>query len=440
MIRRIILAFPIMIFVLIREIYTNLFGVNKDILSAILVVGFSCLSAFAFFKRLRERRSDLLLVDTITLVQFFLAAIAIVGYLGASLINGSEVASSLYYYCLAPFLIYSGYFLCRFRKATLRAALIAAGLAYLVTFWAAIYQVLGIDFWLFQSRWLLERNFLGIGRAAGMYGTQIDYGCLSFMAFCVAYFINKSRPNWFAKVIALTAVFGTLSSMSRVWMAATLGVLLIDFIFRQSWKRRIAIGLVVIVLTSAVYPIAAELGITSIVTGEDEDTQISNRNRFEYFSQMEQWLLHDYPLVGTGPGTQNGPDTGGQKFVGDFLWLGYMVDFGTLTGGVLVLLRIVLLIYLVARSYRSHLNPSLRWVTSTLCISFMFASIVDSAFAHPVTISIFYIVAGVFLYCDQSGGSIRDYVKRPSQFVSRRSVVCQTPYEALNAMNCLRWR
>ncbi|MGA3049485.1 MAG: hypothetical protein ABSD67_22850 [Terracidiphilus sp.] len=421
------MAFPIMIFVLIRQIYVNLFGVNKDILSALLVASLTGLSVLAFSKRLRAQRSDLLLVDAITLAQFFLAAIVIVGYMGASLIHTAEVASSLYYYCLAPFLIYSGYFLCRFRKTTLQAALIAAGLAYLVTFWAALYQVLEVNFWLFQSDWLLERNFLGIGRATGMYGTQIDYGCLSFMTFCVAYYINIRRHNWFAKLIALTAVLGAISSMSRVWMAGILGVFVIDFIFRQSWKHRVAIALAIAVLTLVLHPIASELGITSIVASEDEDTQTSNYNRIEYFSQLQQWLLHDYPLVGTGPGTQNGPDTEGQKFVGDFLWLGYMVDFGALTGVVLVLLRIVLLIYLAARSYRSHVNPSLRWVTSALCISFIFASIVDSAYAHPVTISVFYIIAGVFLYCDQPNGPARSDSRESSRALSRPSMACHDP-------------
>ena len=403
MIQRILFIFPMVLFVLIRQFYSNLLGANRDFLTALLLAMLSVLGFAGFLSRAGKRRSDLALIDIITISQFFLAAIGVWAYFVTARIDAPEAISALYYYCLAPFLIYAAFMFARFSKKTMRAALIASGMAFLVTFWVAIFEVLGIDYWLFQyDRWVLNKNTSGIYRASGLFGTHIDYGCLCFIAFCIAYYVAIARSSWFARFIALAAALGSVASMSRVWMVAIALVVAVDMLIRQSLKQKIAVLLAAAFLISVLLPIADDLGILTIVTASDSYTQESNESRIQNFAKLSQWMLHDYAVVGIGPGSQNGPGPMGGKIASDFLWLGFIVDYGTLSGIVLVLLRVVLLISLVTRSIRSHCDRSLRLVAVSISLAFFFASFVDSAFVHPVIVSLFYMIAGIFLYSDRS--------------------------------------
>jgi hypothetical protein len=400
---RIFWIFPLAVFLLTRQIYTNLAGISRDLLTLLLLGGLAILGIAAFLLRLRERRRGFLMIDAITVTQFFVTAASVWAYSVTARIESSEAVSALFYYCLAPFLIYAGFVFFRYSKETRQAGLVAAGVAYLLTFWVAVYELLGIDSPLFQyDRWELQKNYSGIARASGLYGTQIDYGCLSFIAFSVAYFVGFSRPHWFAKVVAVVAALGALASMSRVWMLAIVLVLVIDLVARRTMKQRLLFALAATILLASLVPLLDDLGVMTMVTADDPYTQESNGSRIDNFSMMSEWVLHDYPIVGTGPGTQNGPDARNQKFVSDFLWLGFLIDFGSLTGSILVLLRFLLLVYMVARSVGSSADPCLRWLTSALCIAFFAASFVDSAFVHPVTVSLFYMISGIFLYSDSS--------------------------------------
>lgn len=403
MIWRIILIFPIVLFLLVRQLYANLLGANRDLLTALMLAGLTLLGLLAFLFRARESRTDLALVDAVTWFQSLVAAFGIWAYVVTARISTEEAASAFYYYCLAPFLIYAGFLFARLRRITLHAILIASAITFLITFWVAVYEVLGIDFWLFQyDRWVLNKNISGIYRASGLYGTHIDYGCLSFIAFCIAYYVGICRPSWIAKFMFIVAILGSITSMSRIWMLAIALVIVVDMIVRQTLKQRIARIAAIAILVSISLPIADELGITTIVTASDSYTQESNESRIENFSRLSKWMLRDYAIVGIGPGTQNGPGEPGDKVAPDFLWLGFIVDYGTLIGIILLLLRIMLLGYLVLRSVCSHSDQSLRRVTSALSMAFLSASFVDSAFVHPVTVSIFYMIAGFFLYCDSS--------------------------------------
>jgi hypothetical protein len=398
MVTRILIFFPLVLFVLIRQLYANLLGVSRDALTAALVSALAGFALWSFHRRLDEVRRDFLWLDFINLVQFNLAAAVILAYLVAGRIAVNEAVFSVYYYCFAPFLIYAGFLLHRWKSVSRNAALVALACAYLVTVWVAVYEVLGIDFWLFQyDRWVLQKNFSGIVRASGLYGTQIDYGLLSFLIFIVAFYWNARHKHWFASLMTAVAAVGVLLSMSRAWVGAMMVVVLLHLLRAQSLRRKLKIALVVVLMGVALYGIADKLGFVDILGAVDPYTQDSNQARVEFFQNAPQWLAH-YWLLGTGPGTQNGPDARDQKFIGDFLWLSTLVEWGTLLGTVLLFFRVSVIVYALRRTLQSESGGVLRSVTIAVCISFLLASFVDSAYAHFVSVSAFYVIVGLFLY------------------------------------------
>ena len=100
--------FPVLLFVLVRQFYSNLLGVNRDLLTVLLLGIFSVLGLVGFLRRFQEEGNSFLLMDTVTVLQAFLGGLGILAYSVFLRIDTAEAVSSLYYYCLAPFLVYAG--------------------------------------------------------------------------------------------------------------------------------------------------------------------------------------------------------------------------------------------------------------------------------------------------------------------------------------------
>lgn len=422
---RVGLIFPVLLFVVIRQIYCNLLGVGRDTASALLVCALSLFAMAAFQLRLREVRLDLHLVDAITLAQFLLASCAIYGYFSASYIALSEAVFSVYYYCLSPFLIYAGFALCRLRRETQQALRVSFGLVYAVTLAIGFCELVDIKYWLFEpDRVLLQRNEAGFLRATGLYGSQIDYGFLSFFVFGAAFYFNASRQrrHGYATLVAIMSVIGVLLSMSRVWIAALLLVPLVHIWQTRSPQYKIKAAAAMVVFAAILYPVAMQLGVVDMFLSNDSYAQASNTTRLRYLQKAPRWLLEEYSLVGTGPGTQNGPAAHRKKVASDFLWLAYMIDFGSLLGIALLFLKVVLIVHVLARGFRNrHGDRAVAPLAVVLCTGFLLASFVNSAYAHVVSISLFYVVAGLCLYHDtqpSAGG------KRLDGTLRQRTDVC----------------
>jgi len=396
--KRVLILFPVLLFVLIRQIYTNLTGINRDLLTAALISSLAVFALVSFELRIRRVRHDFLILDVLNLVQFHLAGVAVYLYFIAGRIGSNQAIAAGYYNCIAPFLMYSGFLLRQFSSLTKRAALVALGCAYLVTSCVAICESLGIEFWLFQyDRWLLQKNYLGIARASGLYGTQIDYGFLSFLAFTIAFYCNARRRHWFTVLVMVCAAVGVLLSMSRIWLAALLVIVFAHAVRAQSLKNKLKAGLIIVIMGALLYGVADRVGLIGMLQATDEITQGSNEGHWAYYRDAPRWLSQ-YMFVGTGPGTQNGPDdVRDVKFITDFLWLGTLVEFGAFPGIVLVLCRLTTILVILSRSYRARSEDPLRAITIALCITFVAASFFDSAYAHLVSIAAFYITCGLFL-------------------------------------------
>ncbi|MGI9101551.1 MAG: O-antigen ligase family protein [Terriglobales bacterium] len=401
MFKRIILLFPLMVFLLIREIYANLFRINKDYLTALLLSGLAVLAVVSFQARMREKRRDFLVLDIINLLQFVCAAVVITLFYLSGGINDSQAVYSVYSYCFAPFLIYAAFLVYRLKPVTQRVALIALGCAYALTVLVAVCESLGIDYWLFHyERWILQANYLDIFRASGLYGTHIDYGLLSFLAFTVAFYSRPAKGRWFASVVMVLAVLAALLTMSRAWVGAIGLVVLVHTMMAQSFKRKVQIGVLVLVVGAGFYTIADQLGFVTMLEAADVYTQDSNQARVEFLQQTPKWL-REYMIVGTGPGTQNGPDPGEHtKFVGDFLWLSTMVECGTLFGGALNLARIVLIALVLWRTARSDRHGGLRAIAIVVALSFLLAAFINGAYAHYINVAIFYVICGLALVAE----------------------------------------
>jgi hypothetical protein len=398
MIRLVLLFFPLLLFVLIRQIYANLLGINRDLLTGALVAGLAVFALLAFQARMREVRRDLLLLDGINLVQFHFAAIAIYAYYVAGRIEPDQAIFAVYYNCVAPFLIYSGFLIRRLKPLTQRAALVALGCAYVVTFCVAVCESAGIDFWLFHyDRWTLQRNYLGIARASGLYGTQLDYGLLSFLAFVVGFYCNNRRRHWFSITIMVTGVIGIVLSMSRIWLAALAVVVVLHLVRSKSLKAKLKVAGASLLMVAALYNVADQLGVVDMLRATDTTTQDSNEGHLWFFQNAPQWM-NEFMLVGIGPGTQNGPDEHDTKIVSDFLWLATLLEFGTLLGMFLVLCRVATIFLILRRSFASPPHDALRSITIAVCVSFFLASFIDSAYAHPVSVAAFYVIGGVLLH------------------------------------------
>ncbi len=413
MIKYVLIFFPLLLFVLIRQFYTNLLGINRDLLTALLISGFAVFAVLAFQMRMREARSDFLVFDFINLAQFFLAASATYIYFIAGRIESGQAIYGAYYNCIAPFLIYAGFLLWRLKPEVRQAALVALGLAYAVTVLIALFEVSGIEFWLFRyDRWTLIPNYLGIPRAAGLYGTQIDYGCLSFLAFIAGLYSNARRRHPFAIFVAVAGALGTLLAMSRAWIIALVVVVLLHVSRSQTIKAKLKAAFVILVIAAALYVPAAQLGVIGMLQAVDAGTQESNQGHLWFYQNAPEWM-NRFMFVGTGPGTQNGPDAHEVKIVSDFLWLATLMEFGTMLGAILVLFRATVVAIALWRSYSSQLDSPLRPLTLALCIAVLVGSFANGAFAHPVSIAAFYVIVGLFLYVSPAASAAREHSLQP---------------------------
>jgi hypothetical protein len=398
MIKKVLLLFPFSLLLFIRQLYVNLLGINRDMLTGMLVVTLVFFALLAFSARMRRVRPDFLALDFTNLLQLDLAGIAVAAYFVAGRIAPNQAVFAAYYNCFAPFLIYSGFLLRRMSLVTRLAALIALAGTYAVTLGIAVCQSLGVNYWLFEyDRYVLQKNYLGITRASGLYGTQIDYGLLGFLVFTVAFYLNTQRRHWFSFTIMVAAAFGILLSMARIWVAAMAVLVLFGIVQIRSIRTRLKAAVIVLIGVSALYYVGDQLGVVGMLRAVDEYTQDSNEGHWLLYEKAPEWLSQ-YLLIGTGPGTQNGPDVHDQKVIGDFLFLGTAVEFGGVVGAVLVLSRVATLLIVLRRCNEPQPDNPLRKITIAVCIAFLSAAFVDSAFAHLVSIAVFYVICGLYLY------------------------------------------
>jgi O-antigen ligase len=195
------------------------------------------------------------------------------------------------------------------------------------------------------------------------------------------------------------SAIGVLMTMSRTWIAALMIVVLVHIFRIRSTRYKIKAVIVLIALASLAIPVAMQLGVVDMFAANDSYTQSSNTTRLRYLQKLPGWVLEDYPLIGTGPGTQNGPAGVDDKIASDFLWLAIVIDCGAIMGAILVAFRVILIFHVLRRSLRrGGARSGLEPLTSALCVSFLLASFVDSAFAHMVSESVFYVVCGLCLY------------------------------------------
>jgi len=396
---RIMVLLPIVMFSLSRQLISNLVGVGKDALTVILVLGLATIAFISLVLRLFDSRTDFLKIDALVFIQFALALSGSMFYLVSGISQISDAVYGIYVYVLAPFLLYSGFLYSRLNSAWKSALYWSCFFTYSIMLVSGCFEVIGLDYWLFANdKWLTQRNFLGLGRATGLYGTQIDFGCLSFSFFCISFHLAMQKRKMRYVVFCILAALGVLLTMSRIWIVATLIAFVIPFLSRPSVKQLLWFCALLGGLGLLMAPLTSSLGVSQIFLSQDQQTQQSNENRGNYFSQASQWLLEDYAFEGTGPGTQTGPDPLGQKFIGDFLWLGMLIDYGTLLGSLLVGLRLLLIIMVLWSCLRSKLREISQKVTVMFCFTMLLSSFLDSAYAHVVTISVFYIICGVALF------------------------------------------
>jgi len=396
---RIFLLLPLTLIAGPRVIVGNVVHINKDILTVLLICGFTAFAARSYYLRFLERRSDFAVIDVLVGFQFAVALIASLAYIALGISVPGDAAYGIYYYALSPLLLYAGFSIARITPDWRRALYWSCLITYTIMLTAGVCEVLGVDFWLFENeRFVVQRNFLGMARASGLYGTQIDFGCLSFIYFSYTYLLAWTSKQKRHGLVGLLAVLGVLLSGSRVWLLATSVVLLIPILKVRSVKKVIVSAVIVTLLATALVPVINTLGLIDVVLSRDEVSQNSNADRSYYLRHAPRWLIDDYAIVGTGPGTQTGPDSQGKKIIGDFLWLAILVDYGTILGIVIVGLRLSLLAVVFRRSWvRRRINLA-QILACTLCAAQFLASFVDSAFAHITTLSIFYLVAGIALH------------------------------------------
>src|SRR6185437_3491125 len=235
--------------------------------------------------------------------------------------------------------------------------------------------------------------------ATGGYGTQIDFGLLSFIVFaCAFYIVREKKSKWFSFMV-LVGLGGIFLSVSRVFIFAAACVLvcairrnaILEILKRPRLLLPIGVGLLVTVLA------VQELNLIPIFVAADTVTQSSNEDRVTFVKTLPRWIFIDYPIVGTGPGTQNGPNEEANKLIGDGLWFGMLIEFGFLAGLPLIVLKLGLVLLVILNYFRLKHRSAIARISLALAVCFLGASFVDSAFANVVSLSIFYIVAGCFL-------------------------------------------
>ncbi len=305
---RVSLLLPLTLLAGMRPMVSNLTHVDKDILSVLLVAGFTTFSLWAFLLRLKSRRSDFIAVDILIFLQFTIALTASLIYILSGTSQSSDALYGIYCYSLSPLLLYTGFVFVRTRREWKWALYWACLLTYVIMLVAGACQVFGIDFWLFQNdRFQTQRNFLGIGRASGLYGTQIDFGCLSFICVAFAYYAFRNQKKVHL-IFMFLGIAGVVLSISRVWFLAATIVVVTPILRTKSVKQLFGVAVLMCVLGAVLVPAMNALGLIDSILSRDEVSQQSNDDRLYYFKKSPQWLLDEYVIAGMGPGTQTGPD------------------------------------------------------------------------------------------------------------------------------------
>jgi len=417
---RYVLLFGVACFFFVRQVYVNLFGVDRAVTSAVFVAAMSLAGFLLLLERAKRSSPAFYVIDGILGVQFIVSGVVVGCYWLAGKINSAEATYAIYYNCFAPLLLYIGFYLRKKNQKQIRGWLVAATLVFVFMTIAAVLQVAGVDWWLFRNEnWSFIKTFFGVPRATAGYGTQIDFGLLCFIFFVCsfyAYFETKSVRSAF---IAFLAFVGTLLTFSRMFIFAVVAVFIFQFLrpsVLSSLKRKGATVLALALSAAIIVTVFQQLNIIAIFRAEDAITQDSNEGRLLYVQTATKWLLEDYPYVGSGPGTQNGPNDD-TKTVSDFLWLALLIEFGFAAGIIVVLLKIALPLVVIRNYLRSQHRPAFATAAFVLSISFLLISFIDSAFAHMVTISMYYIIVGHFLY---------SYYCRGTSNVSLQAVRCMT--------------
>jgi hypothetical protein len=411
---RYVLLFGVACFFFVRQLYVNLFGIDRATLSAAFVVMMSTAGLLLLVERAKRSSPAFYVVDGILAVQLLVSGVVVGCYWLAGRVNSAEATYAIYYNGFAPLLLYIGFYLRKKNQRQIEGWLIAASLVFVVMIIAAMLQVFGIDWWLFRNEnWLFIRTFFGVPRATAGYGTQIDFGLFCFIFFVCsfyAYFETKSVRSAF---IAFLAFAGTVLTFSRMFIFAAVAVFACQFMRPSviaSLKRK-RVTLATLALSAAlIVTLFQQLNIIAIFRAEDAITQDSNEGRVLYVQSAAKWLLEDYPYVGSGPGTQNGPNNE-TKTIGDFLWLALLIEFGFVSGIIVVLLKIALLLIVIRNYLHSQYRSALATAAFVLSISFLLVSFIDSAFANMVTISIFYLIVGAFLYNYYCRSTSNSYVQ-----------------------------
>jgi hypothetical protein len=398
---RYVLLFGVVCFFFVRQLYVNLLGIDRAITSAVFVAIMSVAGIFLLLERAKRLSPSFYVIDGILAMQFMLAGVMVAFYWLAGRINSSQATYSIYYNCFAPLLLYIGFYLRKKNQGQIESWLVAASLVFVFMMIAAVLQVFGIDWWLFRNeKWFFMPTFFGIQRPTAGYGTQIDFGMFCFIFFVCSFYTYFETKSVRSALIAFLSFAGTVLAFSRVFIFAAVVVFVFQFLRPSviaSLKRKGATLATLVLSTALIVTVFQQLNIIAMFKAEDAITQESNEARMLYFQSAPKWVLEDYPYVGSGPGTQNGPNIE-TKTVTDFLWLALLIEFGFAVGIIIVLLKIAVLLIVIRNYLRSQYRPALATAAFVLSISFLLVSFVDSAFAHPVTISIFYLIAGSFLY------------------------------------------
>jgi hypothetical protein len=403
MIRRIfryVLLFGIACFFFVRQLYVNLLGVDRAVLSALFVVVMSAVGLWLMKKRVNERSPTFYTVDIIIAVQFVVAGLATACYWLAGKINFAQATYSIYYHGFAPLLLYVGFYLRTKKREEIRDWQVVSSIVFCVMMFASVLQLLGIDWWLFRNdNWSLVSTFFGIPRVTGSYGTQIDFGLLCFIFFMWSFYEFFETKSAWSAFIAVLGFVGTVLTLSRIFILSAVVVFIWQFLrpgVLASLKRKTATLVALALLSVVIGTVFYQLNIIA-TWAEDAGTLDSNETRVNYFRSAPRWLLEDYAYVGSGPGTQNGPNDE-NKIIGDFLWLGLLVEFGFAIGIIVVVLKVALLLLVILKYLRLSRGTISAISSFVLSVCFLLVSLVDSAFGNMVTISIFYLIVGAFLF------------------------------------------
>ncbi|HEU5234300.1 MAG TPA: hypothetical protein VFU50_15670 [Terriglobales bacterium] len=410
---KIAVAIALALLFVVRQFYVNLLGIDRSLFSAVFVVLMTLIGLVFLWHRIGRPSPRFLVVDAIIAAQLILSLVAIGAYWFLGTTNTAITVYAIYFYALAPLLLYSGFYLRRVRAQHVQISLIASSTVFIMMCIAGLFQVIGFDGWLFRNdNFEFQSTFLGTHRATGGYGTQIDFGLLSFIVFVCAFYIARERRSKLAVFMVLVGFGGILLAVSRVFIFAAVCVLISSVrrstfsrLFRQP-KRLIPLAMGMLLVVIAVQ----QLDLITIFLAADTVTQSSNEDRITFLHNAPRWALRDYPIEGTGPGTQNGPNEEMNKLIGDGLWLAMLIEFGLLVGLPIVLLKMALLVLVVRNFAKCNRKSAISCIACVLAICFLAASVVDSAFANVVSLSIFYVIAGWFL-CDY-------YSERPTELLA----------------------